>query len=545
MTSGAIWIIGDLRTSRHWQNSLKVLTKAKPLAEAAQAPLEMVLLGADDAHGVSGAASQGALELSACLGLDDAADQAARHGLQTVYCVAHPNLAVPRTDVWAQVLADLVLQHRPWLVLLTLNDFGRETAAFCAQRCQTGLIADCNELLWKDDQVVGRCPAWGGQIMADITLAQGWSTAFVTVQPHGVVFLAEDGVAHGRIEKIVSAQVPLPSRLRLMERTLEPLAQRRLEEAEIVVVGGAGLGDVRGFGLVRELAAALGAEVGATRPPVLYHWVDEARLIGQTGKSVHPRLLISIGTSGAVQYTAGIMEAGTVVAIDRDPAAPIFQLADIGVVADALTFLPLLIQGTKQVVMRRLADAACSLDQDQTPAQGGFGALVRQLRQARSWSQSELAQATGQTPDFIEQVESDQLSPPVAFILRMAQAMQVDPATFLHKDEQTAIRDRRAQAYYQRTQHYSYTTLTPEAENSHLRAFMVTIEAQHAHKPVAYKHEGEEFVFVMAGDLELTLGSKAHVLKTGESLHFNSDIPHKLKSLSNEPTRCLVVLYTL
>ena len=74
---------------------------------------------------------------------------------------------------------------------------------------------------------------------------------------------------------------------------------------------------------------------------------------------------------------------------------------------------------------------------------------------------------------------------------------------------------------------------------------MVTIEAQHAHKPVAYKHEGEEFVFVMAGDLELTLGSKAHVLKTGESLHFNSDIPHKLKSLSNEPTRCLVVLYTL
>ncbi len=195
--------------------------------------------------------------------------------------------------------------------------------------------------------------------------------------------------------------------------------------------------------------------------------------------------------------------------------------------------------------MRRLADAACYIGEEEAVPKGGFGAMVRQLREARGWSAEELAQKTGQTPDFIDQVESDQMSPPVGFIIRMAQAMEVDPGTFLSKEEQTVIRDRRAQAFHQRTHNYSYTTLTPGAEESHLRAFMVTIDPHLAHKPVAYKHEGEEFIYVMAGDLEFTLGSRVHRLKPGESIHFDSDIPHKLKSNSNEPTKCLVVLYTI
>jgi transcriptional regulator with XRE-family HTH domain len=305
------------------------------------------------------------------------------------------------------------------------------------------------------------------------------------------------------------------------------------------------MGDMRGFGLIRELSASLGGEVGATRPPVLQHWVEEDRLIGQTGKTVRPKLLISAGTSGAVQYTAGITEAETIVAINRDPSSPIFKLADIGIVADAHTLLPLLIDQAKQMAMRRLADASCALDDDGSEPRGGFGAMVRQLRETRKWTAEELAQQTGQTPDFIQQVESDQMSPPVAFIMRLAKAMEVDPGTFLSREEQAAIRDRRAQAYHQRTQNYSYTALTPGAENSHLRAFMVTIEPHLAHKPVAYKHEGEEFIFVMSGTLEFTLGSKVKVLRTGESIHFNSDVPHKLKNLSSEKTRCLVVLYAI
>ncbi|MDZ7583194.1 MAG: FAD-binding protein, partial [Deltaproteobacteria bacterium] len=537
MSQREIWTYGDLRTVRHWQASLKVLAKAIDLAGAAGARTGMVLMG-DGAE----SAESPQTYLGACIPLAEAADQAAALGAHTVHCLEHPLLAVPRTDLYARVLADFVLQRTPWLVLLPLNDFGREAAAIGAQRCQAGLIADSTELVLDQGRFVGRCPAWGGQIIADITLADGWPTAFVTVQPHGAKVPARRS-GHGRIERIVLDRIEMAAGAELVRRSVQTVEARRLEDAETVVVGGAGLGDMRGFGLVRTLAAALGGEVGATRPAVMNHWVEEDRLIGQTGKSVRPKLLISVGTSGAIQYTAGIMEAETIVAINRDPAAPIFQLADIGIVADANTLLPLLNQGAQQAALRRLADATCAIGAKEEGPKAGFGAVVRQLRLARNWSPEELADATGQTPEFIAQVENDQLSPPVSFILRMAQAMKIDPSTFLHKEERAAIRDRRSQAYYQRTQSYSYATLTPEAANSHLRAFMITIEAHHDHKPVAYKHEGEEFIYVMEGDLGFTLGSREHVLKPGESIHFNSDVPHKLKSLSARPTRCLVVLY--
>jgi electron transfer flavoprotein alpha subunit len=304
------------------------------------------------------------------------------------------------------------------------------------------------------------------------------------------------------------------------------------------------MGSMEGFGLVRELAAALGGEVGATRPPMLAHWVEEERMIGQTGKTVSPNLLISIATSGAVQYTAGIAEAKMVVAINRDPNAPVFQVADLGIVADARTFVPLLTARAKKTVMRQLADALTS-DKGVQATVSGFGERIQKLREAQGWSLEHLAEATGQTPDFIAQVESGDMSPPVSFLVRLAGALGVDPGTFLHKEERAAIRDQRVQAFVKRTRSYSYQTLTPGAEKSHLRAFMVTIASHRDHKPVEYRHEGEEFIYVMAGDLELTLGGKIHVLKKEECIHFNSDIPHKLKSLSNEPTRCLVMLYTV
>jgi electron transfer flavoprotein alpha subunit len=538
MDSRAIWILGDLRSNRTWKDSLVIMAKAEPLAQAAGASRTMLLLGADGTD----ANESDKVDLTACISMRTAAEQAACQGADHVMIVDHAALAIPRTDAVASALQQLVAVRQPWLVLMVLNDFGRETAAFCAQRCSAGMIADCEELVLQDGRLVGRCPAWGGDIIADITLADGWSSALVTMQPAGGALPLETTTT-AEMERVFLSELDVPAGLTLKGRMLESEGGRRLEEAQTVVVGGAGLGDIRGFGLVRELSAALGGEVGATRPPVLNHWVEEERLIGQTGKTVRPRLLISAATSGAIQYTAGISEAETIVAINRDRTAPIFQSADIGIVADAATFLPLLIDRAKQIAMRRMADAACALGGDE--GGGGFGDLVRQLRMARQWSSEELAQRTGQTPDFIQQVESDRMSPPVAFILRMAQAMEVDPSTFLSREEQAAIRDRRAQAYYQRTRNYSYTTLTPEAENSHLRAFMVTIEPHLAHKPVAYKHEGEEFIFVIRGELEFTLGSKVTTLRQGESTHFNSDVPHKLKNLSSEPTRCLVVLYTI
>lgn len=169
-------------------------------------------------------------------------------------------------------------------------------------------------------------------------------------------------------------------------------------------------------------------------------------------------------------------------AVNRDANAPIFQVADLGIVADAKTLLPLLTTRAKQVVMQKLADVL-SHTKKATGETGGFGAKIQKIRKSRDWTVESLAKATGQTPEFMALVESDKMSPPISFLLRLAGALGVDPGTFLSREEQTAIRDQHAQAFIKRTK--------------------------------------------------------------GESIHFNSDIPHKLKSLSNEPTRCLVMLYTV
>jgi len=535
-----IWVFGDLRHERLFRFSLNVLAKARALSRCTSGKAVMVFLSAPH-DGVPSDQDAGTVSL------ESAFKEAFFRGADRVLVLENDQFTDSLCDIFAETVAGRVKQEKPMLVLFALTDFGREMASRTARICEAGLMADCVDLSIADNRIVGLCPAWGGEIMAEITYAEGHGTGFATVHPQIQTrdeTAPEKGGVKGEVERIRVSTNSHISRPRLLSRSPEPAEHRKLEEAEIVVVGGAGLGNVEGFGLVRELAAAVGGEVAGTRPPVLLHWVDEDRLIGQTGKSVRANLLFSIGTSGAVQYTAGITESKTIVAVNRDANAPIFQVADLGIVADAKTFLPMLTARAKQVVMRKLADA---LSDGQTAPgdQGSFGAKIGKIRKSGDWTLESLAKATGQTPEFLTLVESDKVSPPVSFLLRLAGALGVDPGTFLSREEQTAIRDQRAQAFIKRTKSYSYETLTPGAEESHLRAFMVTIESHHAHKPVEYRHEGEEFIYVMEGDLEFVLGGKPHVLKKGESIHFNSDIPHKLKSLSNEPTRCLVMLYTV
>ncbi|MBN1932027.1 MAG: FAD-binding protein [Desulfobacterales bacterium] len=531
-----IWVYGDLRNERLFDFSLKVLAKARELARSISGKVAVVLMGSSIENKSETLSISGGF-----ISADDAAKNFISHGADYVYFFDNSFLAVPRPDLYAAVLADAVQDQAPLLVLFPLTDFGRETAARTARMNNAGSIADCMDLKIVNNKVVAACPSWGGKVMAEISFVDHQKTGFATVQPHAFEPIKVSGEP-GIVKKIKISNLKVPQELKFISSSQESAEYRKLEDADIVIVGGAGLGSAEGFGLVRNLAVTLGGQVGATRPPVLQHWVDEERLIGQTGKTVRPKLLFSIGTSGATQYTAGIMEAQTIVVINRDPNAPIFQVADLGIVADAKTFLPQLIAKAKRVVMRKMADV---LGENKTAkGKDEFGIQIRKLRESHNWSIENLAKATGQPPEFIEQVESNRIVPPVSFLLGLARALDVDPGTFLRDEEKTMIQDQRTKAFIKRTQNYSYQTLTPGAENQKLRAFMVTIESKQDHKPVAYKHEGEEFVFVMEGDLELTLGRKKHQLKAGESIHFNSEVPHKLKSLSDEPTRCLVVLDT-
>jgi electron transfer flavoprotein alpha subunit len=538
-TTNDIWVFGDLRSRPLLDASLKVVAKAAVLAGDAEGRVVMFILTAVDTDLLT------VSEDEACILQGTVEDEAFAWGADAVVRFENENFSTPTPHLFAGVMASAFAARSPRLVLFPLTDFGRDLAARVAATARAGLIADCIDIRSEEDgTVVGRCPAWGGEIMSEITYAPGHGTGYATVHPHGAPG-KKDTPRKGSIEHIHLADIPEASGIRRVSIEPAPTTGEDLENARTVVVGGAGLGTMENFGQVRQLAAAIAGQVAATRPPVLDHWVAEDRLIGQTGKTIRPELLVSVGTSGAVQYTAGIMESGTIVAINRDPAAPIFRLADIGVVADAPTFLPLLIARTRQAVMRRLADEMCADMPD--PVNGGsrFGEKIRALRMAQDWSQEHLAEATGQTPEFIAAVESGEIAPPVAFILRLSGAYGVDPGTFLNAEEKKQIRDHRTRAYVNRTRNYSYQTLTSGAVNDHLRAFMVTIEPHHDHKPVAYKHEGEEFIFVMEGELEFTLGNRSHTLKKGESIHFHSNTPHKLKSLSAEMTRCLVILYTV
>ena len=277
-----------------------------------------------------------------------------------VYLFENTRFSPPVPHLFAETLTPIIKEKSPRLVLFPLTDFGRDLAARTAAAARAGLIADCVELRpGEQGGVVGLCPAWGGEIMSEITYVPGHGTGFATVHPHGAIG-EKDTRRKGRVVRMPLADNPEAKGIRLVSsRPAHPTGED-LASARIVVVGGAGLGSMENFGQVRQLAVAMAGQVAATRPPVLNHWVAEDRLIGQTGKSVSPDLLISVGTSGAVQYTAGIVSSGTIVAINRDPTAPIFQLADIGVVADAPTFLPLLTSRIRQAVMRRLADDICT-----------------------------------------------------------------------------------------------------------------------------------------------------------------------------------------
>lgn len=533
-----IWVYGDLRSDRFFDFSLKVLAAAVKLSLNTSGQAAMVFAAKPEKTG-----SGPSTEAFPGVPLVEARKAAIEHGANRVYILESKHFLETRADIHAAAIAKFAKSHKPLLVLFPSTEFNREVASNAARRCNAGLIADCLDLnVSPEGDIKTTCPAWGGDILAEIVFSGKRRTGFATVQPHAFKKLAIPGKP-GTIENVPVGPIRIPKGLRRIASAVEPAEHRKLEDAKLVVVGGAGLGTADGFAMVRELAASLGGEVGATRPPILQHWVDGKLLIGQTGKTVRPNLLFSIGTSGAIQYTAGILESKKIVAINRDPVSPIFQIADIGVVADAKAFLPVFVSKVRQRVMRNLADALSDPDADTKDT--SFGAKIRQLRKSHAWSVESLAEATGQSPEFIEQVENNETSPSVSFLLRLASTLKVDPGTFLREEEKTKIRNMRAQAHMKRTQSYNYQTLTDGAENDHLRAFFITIESRQTHKPLAYKHEGEEFMYVIEGHVELSLGGRTQDFKPGESIHFHSNIPHKLKNLSNETTRLLVVLYTI
>ena len=175
---------------------------------------------------------------------------------------------------------------------------------------------------------------------------------------------------------------------------------------------------------------------------------------------------------------------------------------------------------------------------DKTPP---VGSKIKKARTAKKLTLDDVANETGCAIDFLKQIEAGKVMPPVGTLLQIARALQVDSQLFL-QGEASNLR-KRIQAYTKRTENYAYTTLTPGAENKHLKAFRVAVEAGKHHEGVGYQHEGEEFVYVLAGRVEIMVGDHVNTLAPGETLHFNSGIRHNLKNIGEETAELLVVIY--
>ena len=169
---------------------------------------------------------------------------------------------------------------------------------------------------------------------------------------------------------------------------------------------------------------------------------------------------------------------------------------------------------------------------------------MRQLRELRKTSFEQLANKTGLSHRYLKEIEEGVVIPPVSAVIQIAKALAIDSGSFLSAGEREASEKRRRESFYKRTQAYSYKTLTPEAETKHMKAFLVTIDPKQDHKMVEYKHQGEEFLYVLKGHLQVTVGEDQNLLKKGETLHFDSGIPHKLRNVSEEEAKLLVVIYT-
>jgi len=169
------------------------------------------------------------------------------------------------------------------------------------------------------------------------------------------------------------------------------------------------------------------------------------------------------------------------------------------------------------------------------------GKKIRKERLKKKMSLDRVANETGFSIDYLKEIEAGKKIPPVGTLLQLAKALEIDSG-FFFREQESSLRNR-IRAYTKRTENYAYTTLTPGAESKHLKAFKVTIDAMQDHKGVGYQHEGEEFVYVLSGKIELTVGDHVNVLDIGESLHFNSGIRHQLRNVGKEKAELLIVIY--
>ena len=274
-------------------------------------------------------------------GIEAAAGDLGKYGADKVLVADSPALADYLTDLYTNVMAGIVEKEAPTVVVIGASTQGKDLAARLAARLNAGLAMDCVAVRNEGGSIIATRPLYGGKVLAEVALSG--SPQMVALRPNAMAIV--ESAKDGAVEKIDAD--PGESRLTFIEKKLEA-EKVELTEADVIVSGGRGMGG-DDYSMIEALAALLGGAVGASRSAVDEGWRPHSDQVGQTGKVVSPNLYIACGISGAIQHLAGMSSSKVIVAVNKDPEAPIFSKADYGVVGDLFELVPLITEEVKKV----------------------------------------------------------------------------------------------------------------------------------------------------------------------------------------------------
>jgi electron transfer flavoprotein alpha subunit len=323
-----IWVVAEQRHGALSPVTGELLGEARRLAETLEVKVAAVLLGT---------------------GVAPLAPTLLAMGAHKVYLAEHPRLHDFLEETYAAALTELARKYQPEIILAGATYLGRAFIPRVAAALKTGLTADCTAFAVDEEkrQLLQTRPAFGGNIMATIITPRTYPQ-MATARPGVFKARPPELSAPGEVIRVEPASLSATTRSRFLKTVAEIKERIPLAAAEVIVAGGRGLKEAKHFRLLEELADLLGGAVGATRGAVDAGWISYAHQIGQTGKTVAPKLYIACGVSGAAQHLVGMQSSDFIVAINKDPAAPIFQVADVGLVGDLFEIIPALIQEIKK-----------------------------------------------------------------------------------------------------------------------------------------------------------------------------------------------------
>lgn len=324
-----VWIFAEQREGKIMPVVIELLGEGKKLAQEIGTELCAIVCGSQ---------------------IEGLADELFAYGAEKVYLAEAPELEKYTTDAYTKVINDAIIQYKPEIVLFGATHIGRDLAPCLAVKANTGLTADCTKLEIDpaDHKIMQTRPAFGGNLMATIVCPNS-RPQMSTVRP-GVMDKADcQPERKGEIIPLTCSFEVGEIRTRVLEVVKTMTETISLTDAEIIISGGMGLGKQEGFELLKQLAEKMGGSVGASRACVDAGWIDHCSQVGQTGTTVKPKIYFACGISGAIQHIAGMQESDLIIAINKNENAPIFEVADFGIVGDLYQVIPALIDAFDKV----------------------------------------------------------------------------------------------------------------------------------------------------------------------------------------------------